>query len=235
MADILIIETATRICSVALARNGVVTALRESGEKNVHASMTVPFILEVLKESGLGPGSVDAVAVSRGPGSYTGLRIGVSTAKGICYAVDKPLISVSTLQAMAFGAMKAAGGQEEGASVRYRPMIDARRMEVYTALYDKENKPLTEVEAKVIDADTFNGELEKHIIWFFGDGAEKCRSLFGDHPNSRFLPGFMPSARWMAPLAEKKWQQNEFEDLAYFEPFYLKDFIAGIPRVRGLR
>lgn len=235
MARILIIETATRVCSVALAQNGRTVAIRESDEKNIHASRTMVFVNEVLEEAGLTAKELDAVAVSEGPGSYTGLRIGVSTAKGICYAMDKPLMSISTLRAMAYGAVQLLSKEANPENAFFRPMIDARRMEVYTALYDHMNNPLTEVEARIIEEKSFGEELKQQVTWFFGDGAEKCKELLGSNPHARFLEELRPSAGWMSMLAENKWEQKEFEDLAYFEPFYLKDFIAGIPKVKGLR
>lgn len=231
MAVILSIETATQVCSVALSSEGEVLEIREGREKNSHSTIITVFIEEVMKGAGLSFGALDAVAVSMGPGSYTGLRIGVSTAKGTCYALDKPLIAIGTLDAMAAGML---------ARVPYPdfllcPMIDARRMEVYNGLFDRELNQVRATQAEIITELSFREELEKHIMIFAGDGAEKCKPLLGDHPNARFIDEFYPSAASMVKLAEKKFKAGEFENVAYFEPFYLKDFIPGISRVKGLR
>ncbi len=232
MAVILNIETATQVCSVALAVEGEVLQIRESREKNSHSTTVTLFIEEVMKSAGLPFSRLDAVAVSMGPGSYTGLRIGVSTAKGICYALDKPLIAINTLQSMAAGMLPAMAPSLD---VLYCPMIDARRMEVYNALYDIGLNTIRETQAEIIDESSFRIELEKHRIVFAGDGAEKCRPLLGNHPNAVFPDGFHPSSAFMTSLAEKKFREKEFENVAYFEPFYLKDFIPGIAKVKGLR
>ncbi|MDZ7742529.1 MAG: tRNA (adenosine(37)-N6)-threonylcarbamoyltransferase complex dimerization subunit type 1 TsaB [Bacteroidota bacterium] len=229
-ALLLHIDTATQICSVALTRGNKLLSYRESLEKNAHSRNITLFVREVLEESGFDRRTIDGVAVSKGPGSFTGLRIGVSTAKGLCYALGKPLIAVDTLQAMAWG-MK----EKVAEDVLYCPMIDARRMEVYSALYDGDNRQIREVRAEIIDENSFSTWLEKHKIYFFGDGAPKCRAMIDKHPNAGFDETFQPSARYIAPIASQKYTQQEFEDVAYFEPFYLKDFIAGKPRVKGLR
>ncbi len=229
-ALLLHIDTATQTCSVALTRGNELLASRESQEKNAHSRNITLFIQEVLEETATDRGAIDGVSVSKGPGSYTGLRIGVSTAKGFCYALEKPLIAVDTLQAMAWG-MK----EKARADALYCPMIDARRMEVYSALYDKNNQQLREVRAEIIDEKSFSDWLEKHRIYFFGDGAPKCREMIDKHSNALFDDTFKPSAKYMAEIAAQKYARNEFEDVAYFEPFYLKDFVAGKPRVKGLR
>lgn len=227
---ILNIETATQICSVALSKGNEVLAVRQSDEKNAHSKNINIFIEKVFSASGVKAADLSAIAVSKGPGSYTGLRIGVSSAKALCYALDKPLISVGTLQSMALG--MAITKQEEAL---YCPMIDARRMEVYTAVYDAVNNMIKEVEAKIIDEHSFDDLLKEHKTWFFGDGAAKCQELLKNHPNACFDKDFKPSASYMANIALQKFHKKEFEDVAYFEPFYLKDFIAGKPRVKGLR
>jgi tRNA threonylcarbamoyladenosine biosynthesis protein TsaB len=254
MARILHIETATQVCSVALSDSGKLIALRESHEKNIHSSIITVFIDQIMKEADLAFNSLDAIAVSKGPGSYTGLRIGVSTAKGICYGAGKPLIAVGTLQSMASGMASLSTGTPSlqigtpslstgtpslstgtpSLPILYCPMIDARRMEVYNCLYDSKIHPTREILAEIITEGSFADLLEKNIIVFAGDGAEKCRPLLGLHPNAVFLEDFFPSAANMIPLAQKKLEDSEFEDVAYFEPFYLKDFIPGIPKVKGL-
>jgi len=181
--------------------------------------------------------ALDAVAVSMGPGSYTGLRIGVSTAKGICYAIDKPLIAISTLQSMAAGAKTEMESRLSGTPsqpILLCPMIDARRMEVYNGLYDTDLRPAREIRAEIITESSFAAELEQHQVWFFGDGAGKCKTVLGKHPNARFIDDFHLSASYMVSLAEEKFHRKEFENVVYFEPYYLKDFIPGIPKVKGL-
>lgn len=229
---ILCIETATPTCSVALLQDGKVAGLRETDRKNSHAEVITLFIRELMDNHELDASHLDAVAVSMGPGSYTGLRIGVSTAKGLCYAGSKPLIAVGTLESMAAGALQRTGAQPE--DTIYCPMIDARRMEVYDALFDHTGKEIRETKAEIIDENSFSGLLKEHAVYFFGDGADKCRSVI-THPNASFLDGFSPSAAYMAPLVMQKFKAGQFEDVAYFEPFYLKDFVAGVPKVKGLR
>jgi tRNA threonylcarbamoyladenosine biosynthesis protein TsaB len=237
MATILHIETATQVCSVAIAVSGEVVQLRESSDRNSHSATITLFIGEVMQLAGLEFRELDAVAVSMGPGSYTGLRIGVSTAKGICYAVDKPLIAIGTLISMAAGMKIEMESRLKGTPSHpelFCPMIDARRMEVYSALFDPEMNPFRETKAEIINVDSFKEELEKHMVVFAGDGAGKCQKMLAKHPNAFFLDEFAPSAAYMASLAEEKFQKSEFENVAYFEPFYLKDFIPGISRVKGL-
>jgi len=238
MALILCLETATEVCSVALFRDNLLLGLRESSARNVHSSMLTVFISEIIKESGIKLIDLDVIAISKGPGSYTGLRIGVATAKGLCYALDKPLIAVPTLQAMAVGMAllpAPAGVGENGPGGMFLcPMIDARRMEVYCALYDDRGLETEEVRAEIIDEQSFGEILAHNRIVFGGEGAKKCKPFLGSNPNALFLDDYMASARSMHSLATEKFIQREFEDLAYFEPFYLKDFIAGKPRVKGL-
>jgi tRNA threonylcarbamoyladenosine biosynthesis protein TsaB len=233
MTKILHIETATQICSVALSENDKIIASQSSDEKNAHSKVLTVFIEEILKESNLKPQNLDAIAVSMGPGSYTGLRIGVSTAKGLCYALDKPLIAISTLQAMAKGITEKAGNSFNDAL--FCPMIDARRMEVYSALFDRGNKQVREILAEIIDENSFSGQLQNQQIYFAGDGAEKCKEVLAHNPNAHFIDSFSLSAEFMAGIAYEKFKAGTFEDVAYFEPFYLKDFIAGPPKVKGLK
>ncbi len=238
MATILMLETATPTCSVALAKDGELIGFKESEEVNAHSKVLTTFIEEVLKEGGITASALDAVAVSRGPGSYTGLRIGVSAAKGLCYACDIPLLSPDTLQAMAWGAAQYVDGielPEHADEVLFCPMIDARRMEVYCGVWDQNNVPVREVEAKIIDSHSFSDLLEAAPLVFFGNGAEKCKEVLGSHPNAYFYEEMTASAAFLIPLATALYQARNFENLAYFEPFYLKDFIAGTPRVKGLR
>jgi tRNA threonylcarbamoyladenosine biosynthesis protein TsaB len=169
-----------------------------------------------------------------GPGSYTGLRIGVSAAKGFCYALDKPLISIPTLQSMALSAMHGLSNiKNDGKEFLFCPMIDARRMEVYTALYNSRNEEVMETEAMIVDGDSFTEKLQSYQIYYFGDGAEKCRHIL-DPKGMIYLQGITPSSKSMAYLSAQKFRNKQFEDVAYFEPYYLKDFIAGKPRVKGL-
>ncbi|MDP1620709.1 MAG: tRNA (adenosine(37)-N6)-threonylcarbamoyltransferase complex dimerization subunit type 1 TsaB [Bacteroidales bacterium] len=239
MALILSIETATEVCSVALSRDNKLLGIRESSARNVHSAMLTTFIDEIIKSSGVSLAMLDAIAVSMGPGSYTGLRIGVATAKGLCYALDKPLIAIPTLQAMAVGMTPpphpspSRGGAGGGVTL-FCPMIDARRMEVYCAVYDNENQEIREVRAEIIDEFSFQEYLADNVVVFGGVGAAKCKPLLESHPNASFIDDFQASALFMIGLATEKFSQNLFEDLAYFEPFYLKDFVAGKPRVKGL-
>lgn len=176
---------------------------------------------------------LDAVAVSQGPGSYTGLRIGVSTAKGICYAADLPLMAIDTLEAMAYG-MKMKLGSQITENDLLIPMIDARRMEVYAAVFDAQLNKIEDTAARVIDENAFEDLRNDHHLWLFGDGAPKLTKLFENQPNISVVDGFRPSAAYMLPLAEKLLREQRFVDVAYFEPFYLKDFVAGKPHVKGL-
>ena len=233
MAHLLLIETATRVCSVALSVDGKVVGLRESHVQNSHASLVTPFSEEVVKEAGLTFNDIDAFVVSKGPGSYTGLRIGVSSAKGFAYATGAKLIAVNTLQSMAAGmAEKTKGNTEE---MLFCPMIDARRMEVYAAVYDAAGKEIKPTGAVIVDENSFAGLLENNRVVFAGDGMEKCKPLLSQNKNALFLDDFYPSASYMVNIAEKLYKTGNFEDVAYFEPFYLKDFVAGIPKVKGLR
>ena len=238
MSLILNIETATGVCSVALAQDGELIGLVESNTKNSHSSVLTLFMDEVLKTAGVALSDIDAVAVSEGPGSYTGLRIGVATAKGLCYALEKPLIGVSTLRAMAIGMPHPptpSPSREGENNILYCPMIDARRMEVYCAIFDEKGNEVRETRAEIMDENSFMEYLGKNRVVFAGDGALKCRPLFDKHPNAVFSEDFQASAKFMISLSEEKFSQKKFEDIAYFEPHYLKDFIAGKPRVKGLK
>ncbi len=232
MPNILCIETATTICSVALASDRGILAEKKSSEKNAHSAIVTLFTDDIIKEAGLEYTDIDAVAVSKGPGSYTGLRIGVSTAKGLCFALDVPLISVNTLQSMAKG--MSDNLKDENSSTLFCPMIDARRMEVYSAIFDNTTREVRETKAEIIEPNSFAEYLRNHKMIFFGDGASKCRDIL-THPNTVFYDGINPSAANMAEIVEEKFNNNQFEDVAYFEPFYLKEFIAGIPKVKGLK
>ena len=218
MAIILNIETATKNCSVSLADNGKLIALKELNNANYsHAEKLHLFIEDVLKEAKITANQLDAIAVSKGPGSYTGLRIGVSAAKGLCFALDKPLISLETLTSLS-----RAVSVDKGFIV---PMLDARRMEVYAAVFNSDYQLIREIKAEVIDATSFEEYLEKDTVTFLGDGAEKCKDVL-THKNAVFIDNKFPSAQEMAVLSYEKFQENAFEDVAYFEPFYLKDFVA---------
>jgi tRNA threonylcarbamoyladenosine biosynthesis protein TsaB len=229
MALILNIESSANICSVSIARKGAVLGIKESRDEKSHASFLTVFIEELLAQLRIDLSDLDAVAVSKGPGSYTGLRIGVSTAKGIAYGAGIKLIGIPTLQAMTSGVTRKLSANRSKKNRLFCPMIDARRMEVFTALYTTSNVLYKEITAEIIHPGIFSDILEKNEIWFFGNGSDKCRDVIS-HPNARFIESIEPSAAWMAKLAEKAFQEKQFEDIAYFEPFYLKDFIATIPR-----
>ena len=218
MAIILNIETATKNCSVSLAKDGEVLIIKELNNGNYsHAEVLHPFIVEILKEVNLTTDKIDAVAVSKGPGSYTGLRIGVSAAKGLCFAFDKPLISVNTLTSLAH-----AIAIDKGFIV---PMLDARRMEVYSSILNADYTSIREIKAEIIDGNSFSEFLEKDKVYFLGDGAAKCKEVI-THANAIFVDDKFPSAKEMAELSYNKYKKNDIEDVAYFEPFYLKDFVV---------
>lgn len=220
MSLILCIETATTNCSVALGKDGTILALKEDYNTSYsHAERLHIYIQEILKENGLNPDDLDAVAVSQGPGSYTGLRIGVAAAKGLCFSLDIPLLSISTLTSLAYQV-----SSEE--SVFIFPLLDARRMEVYTAGFTAEKKEVAKAEAKILEEDSFNVFLQKGKVTFIGDGADKFQKIC-KHRNAQFRGSSLPSAKEMVSLAQLKFQEEDFEDVAYFEPFYLKDFMAG--------
>ena len=230
---ILCLETATPVCSVALNSACCTLAMRETEGQNAHSEKITNFIREVMEEAKIDYPQLDAVAVSQGPGSYTGLRIGVSTAKGICYAADLPLMAIDTLEAMAYG-MKEKLASQIGPDDLLVPMIDARRMEVYASIFDADLNKINDTAALVIDEHSFEDLRKDHRLWLFGDGAPKLSKLFENQTNINIIDGFKPSAAYMKVLAERALQQQQFVDVAYFEPFYLKDFIAGKPNVKGL-
>lgn len=220
MARILLVDTSTAVLSVGLSVDGTVVEERICTEARQQASLTAPLVKEVLDAQGISVKDCDAVCVGSGPGSYTGLRVGVSTAKGLAFGAGKPLLAVGTLDILAAGV--------EGEYKYIVPMIDARRMEVYTAVYSSAGERLTPIEAKVIDGESFADYLSAGPILFVGDGALKCREVIR-HPNARFQDA-APLVRYMAPLAEEAYAIGRFENLAYFEPFYLKDFVATVSR-----
>ena len=230
---ILCLETATPICSVALNSACCTLALRETMGQNSHSEKITNFIREVMEEANIDYSKLDAVAVSQGPGSYTGLRIGVSTAKGICYAADLPLMAIDTLEAMAYG-MKEKLGAQLGPDDLLIPMIDARRMEVYASVFDANLNKIQDTAAMVIDEHSFDELGKDHHLWLFGDGAPKLSKLFENQENITIINGYQPSAAHMRTLAEQALQKQQFVDVAYFEPFYLKDFVAGKPHVKGI-
>ena len=230
---ILCLETATPVCSVALNSACCTLALRETEGQNAHSEKITNFIKAVMEEVGIDYSHLDAVAVSQGPGSYTGLRIGVSTAKGICYAADLPMMAIDTLEAMAHGMKEKLGSRIEPNDLLI-PMIDARRMEVYASVFDANLQKVSDTAALVIEEHSFDEFCKEHRLWLFGDGAPKLSKLFENQPNINIIEGFKPSASYMRILAEQTLQKQQFVDVAYFEPFYLKDFIAGKPHVKGL-
>lgn len=218
MSTILCIETASTNCSVAIGVNGKLLALKEDYDSSYsHAERLHNFIKEILEENDLKLSDLDAIAVSKGPGSYTGLRIGVSAAKGLCFSLDLPLISVATLSSLANQV------EETGTII---PMMDARRMEVYTAVFDKDKKQIEETSAKILDPESYNSNLKEGLVYFIGSGVEKFQKIC-EHPNARYIKDKLPSASQMVPLATIKYKKSDFEDVAYFEPYYLKDFMAG--------
>ena len=233
MALILCIETGTDICSVGIARDGELLSLRESCEGRDHARNLGLFVDELLRETNVAPDELDAVAVGKGPGSYTGLRIGVSFAKGLCYGLHIPLIAVGSLDALAEVAAEdyEAGiiDVESWEDAILMPMVDARRMEVYTQMFSSDVKPLSEVSAEVITAESFAQQRAEHQVVIFGNGAAKCRELMAD---ATFI-NITPSARGLARLAQERFDAGQTEDIAYFEPFYLKDFVV-IPSKKKL-
>jgi len=228
MSCILHLETSTSVCSVALSQDGACLFEKESREGPSHATLLAPFVEEALGFADSHAIPLDAVAVSAGPGSYTGLRIGVSTAKGVCYGRLVPLVAVSTLELLCVPVLLYEESLPEDALLC--PMIDARRMEVYAAVYDRSLRPLRPVGADVVEADTYREYLDSgRPVFFFGNGAAKCREVVA-HPQARFLEGVLPVARHMVPLAEMAVARGRYADTAYFEPFYLKDFLATKPK-----
>ena len=229
MPCILHIDTSTDVCSAALTNNGVVVEEKVSYEGHSHASLLGLYVADCLKsakENGL---SLDAVAVSSGPGSYTGLRIGVSMAKGICFGLGIPLISVPTLELLASTVIR----NHPEKDALYCAMLDARRMEVYAAIYSQAREQVREAKADIVTAETYASYLNEGKVCFFGNGSEKCKSVI-DHPNAVFIPDVHPVAAEMVSLAEERYAKGQFEDVAYFEPFYLKEFQATIAKNKVL-
>ena len=214
------IETSTECCSVALSRGAQILARRVDETPRQQSAMLAPYIADILRETGLQASDLDAVAVSEGPGSYTGLRVGVSTAKGICFGADKPLIGIDTLQILAL--------QASGSFHRIVAMIDARRMEVYAASFDGEARKIGETEPVILTPDSYQEELRQGPVLFIGTGAAKFQAVC-PHPNARFQP-CCPLAEAMLAPAREALQKKEFKDVAYFEPFYLKEFVAGVSK-----
>lgn len=218
MTVILNIETATKNCSVSISKNGETVAVKEFNDGNYsHAEVLHSFILDVVESANIGLKDIDAVAVSKGPGSYTGLRIGVSAAKGLCFSLDKPLIAIDTLTSLAH-----AVSVENGVIL---PMLDARRMEVYAAVFNHNYHQIREIKAEIIDEHSFETYLTNHKVTFLGDGATKCKEII-THKNAHFIEDIFPSAKQMGILSYEKYKKSNFENVAYFEPFYLKDFLA---------
>ncbi len=227
MSCILHIETSTDVCSVALSQDGACIFEQEDREGHNHAVNAGVFADEALSFADSHAIPLDAVAVSGGPGSYTGLRVGTSMAKGICYARDLKLISVPTLELLCVPVL--LGHEEIEDDALLCPMIDARRMEVYAAIYDRALRPLRGIRADIVDGDTYREWLDERPVYFFGNGAAKCMEAIA-HPNARLIEGIEPLAKWMFPLAEKRMAQEQYEDVAYFTPYYLKDFVAKTPK-----
>lgn len=227
MSCILSIETSTDVCSVAVSQDGTCIFEKEDSSGPNHAVKLGVFVDEALSfiDSHLIP--LDAVAVSCGPGSYTGLRIGVSMAKGICYGRSVKLLSVPTLHLLCVPVLLCEQIQEENALLC--PMLDARRMEVYAQLFDRALNEIRPIQADVVDADTYKSYLDERPVYFFGNGAEKCIEVI-NHPNAHLIKNVEPLAKYMFPLAEKRMMNEQFEDVAYFVPFYLKDFVAKTPK-----
>lgn len=226
MSCILNIETSTDVCSVSVSQDGACIFSQEDHEGPNHAVKLGTFVDEALSFADSHAIPLDAVAVSCGPGSYTGLRIGASMAKGICFGQDLKLIAVPTLELMAVPVLLREE-VEEGALLC--PMIDARRMEVYSAVYDRALHEVRGIQADVVDAETYRKYLDRGPVYFFGNGAEKCMEVI-NHPNARLIKGVEPLAKWMFPIAERRIAQEKYEDVAYFVPFYLKDFVAHQPK-----
>ena len=227
MSCILNIETSTDVCSVAISDNGQVIFNKEDHSGPNHAVKLGVYVDEALSFIDAHGIPLEAVAVSCGPGSYTGLRIGVSMAKGICYGRDVKLIPIPTLELMAVPVLIGEHPAEEDALIV--PMLDARRMEVYAKVMDRALKEVRPIQADIVDADTYKEYLDRGTVYFFGNGAEKCMEVI-NHPNARLVKGIEPLAKNMAPLAEKRFVEGKFEDVAYFVPFYLKNFVAKMPK-----
>ena len=232
MERIILIETSTALCSTALSENGAIVSYRESSAPKAHASLTAVFVQEILEERGLKLADCDAVCVSKGPGSYTGLRVGVSTAKGLCFGSGKPLLAVGTLDTLVAQAREIPGQAGNDGTVgdfKYIiPMIDARRMEVYSAIFTPDGSQLTQTTPVIVDENSYSEYLEQGPCLFIGDGAGKCADVI-KHPNARFHQ-CNPKASAMLVPAVEAYKKKQFEDVAYFEPFYLKEFVATVSK-----
>ena len=230
MALILNIETSTEVCSVALARDGELIQLRENLAGQNHAMLLTVYIKELLEELHITANQLDAISVSGGPGSYTGLRIGVSVAKGICYGSQLPLITITSLEAMAHHVITNFSDihSTKPERILFCPMIDARRMEVYSSLYDRNGQLIRDIQADIIDHQSYIAYLKEGSVVFFGNGATKCREAIS-HPNAIFIQDIITSSLHMIPLSERNFKLQQFSEVAYYEPFYLKDFVATIP------
>lgn len=224
MARIILIETSTALCSTALVEDGRIVAYKESDTPRSQAAMTAPFVKEMLDSQGITVKDCDAVCVSMGPGSYTGLRVGVSTAKGLCFGAGIPLLAAGTLETLVWQAND-EGLLPEGCTAVV-PMIDARRMEVYSAVFTPEGEQLTETRPQIVESGSFAPQLEAGPVLFIGDGAEKCKDVI-DHPNAHFVQ-CCPKASAMLTPAVRDYNEKRFKDIAYFEPFYLKQFVATV-------
>jgi len=226
MSTILHIETSTNVCSVAVSEDSQVIFQQDDHSGLGHAEKLGTMVDEALSFTDNHAIPFDAVAVSCGPGSYTGLRIGVSMAKGICYGRDLKLIAVPTLELLCVPVLLRELTEDDALLC---PMLDARRMEVYAGIYDRALKPVREIGADVVTTETYKDYLDKHPVYFFGNGAAKCMDIIS-HPNAHLIEGIEPLAKWMQPLAERRLWNGETEDVAYFTPFYLKDFVAKMPK-----
>lgn len=226
MSCILHIETSTNVCSVAVSQDGGCIFNKEDFSGPNHAERLGEYVDEALSFADSHAIPLDAVAVSCGPGSYTGLRIGVSMAKGVCYGRNVSLLGIPTLELLCVPVLLSHDEVEDDALLC--PMLDARRMEVYAGVFDRALKPVRDIRADIVDADTYKEFLDRHPVYFFGNGAAKCMETI-NHPNARYIDKIVPLAKWMFPLAEKKIAKGEKEDVAYFVPFYLKDFVAKMP------
>lgn len=226
MENIILIETSTALCSAALVQDGKVTVYKENSKDRAHASLTAVFVKELLDESGLSLSDCSAVCVSMGPGSYTGLRVGVSTAKGLCFGAGIPLLAAGTLDTLVWQAIDSNLLPEECKYIV--PMIDARRMEVYSAIFSAEGKQISETAPAIIDETSFSEILEQGTVLFIGDGAEKASGVIR-HSNARFIQ-CCPKASSMLHPAMEAYTEKRFEDIAYFEPFYLKEFVATVSK-----
>lgn len=233
MNTILNIDTSTTVCSVALSAGGECLSMRKDESGNNHSRVIGVFTQQLLQEADSNGWKVAAVALSQGPGSYTGLRIGTSFAKGLCYGMDIPLIAIPTLKIMAWTVAQRLKAEGVHTDALLCPMIDARRMEVYSAVYDMELNEVEAVSAKIIDHESFSDLLANRKIYFFGNGSNKCKDAITSH-NATFIDGVNPLATDMAVMAHEAYNKKEFADVAYFEPFYLKDFIATKPKRLGV-